>query len=286
MVWTRSTLRTALAFRLGRFNLSADLTTQLNYVLDAGLFRVVTDPVHQVAITKRDMIGWTWGKLTPSASGVFTQGSAVVTFAAETFLSKNVFAGDILEAKFSAGAERYLIYAVADATLNIGAPSRQTETVTTANLTIFRRTVELPSTGLVVGCSLLSTTDSASAVRELKERRQAAIVAPLTVGGAVAYSGAYDPGNDAAYLGLYYAPENATPVAIGQVLVPAAFSADGTELDWPEPTVDFYLEVCREIALSWMATQNPAVLQQADRMRRHAADGLYNTATGPGVFSR
>jgi len=137
VVWTRSTLRTALAFRLGRFNLSADLTTQLNYVLDAGLFRVVTDPVHQVAITKRDMIGWTWGKLTPSASGVFTQGSAVVTFAAETFLSKNVFAGDILEAKFSAGAERYLIYAVADATLNIGAPSRQTETVTTANLTIF-----------------------------------------------------------------------------------------------------------------------------------------------------
>lgn len=282
MAKTRSALRSELAARLNRFTVSADLQTQLNYALDAGLTVIASDPDRQEGITKRDLVGWTWGSLSVTSIAC-TQGSSSVTLAGETLLSKNVFAGDILAINFSDGAERYLIYGVTnDTTINLGAPLRKTEAVSG---TIYRRTVKLPTTGLVVGASVLTTSDFQSA-RPLRERRKAALLAPLELGEPEVYSVAYDPGNDAAYVGFYYAPENARPFVIGITDVPPAFADDASTLDWPDQTIHTYLEVCREIAIVWMGSNDPVLIQAAERNRRQAADGLYNAATGQGVYAR
>lgn len=286
---TLLTLRTELAARMQRGTPGSDLTAQLNYAINSAKNKIVLGPPGQSGITKRDLVGETWGDYSPTGSIVLTKGSASGACASEALTSNNVFAGDILEVTISSVAYRYLIYSLTATTINIGAPwSRANATVTNANWKIYRRTVKLPTTGMVTGAALLdgNTTNSGNGRPGLRAAQDSAMWVSVETGDAEAYSTSYDPANDAAYFQLYPGPTSITRVVIQLTDVPADLSGDSADLDWPPPLLDLLLDKARETMLIW-SNQNSEIVLAAAGMERRASAGSLQASSSPfGVLRR
>ncbi len=260
MAETLSNLRTRLARRLSLGTLSTALTSVLTESINGAIARLALSS-EDLAINQLHFIGETWGNLTATASNA-AQGDTSFTFSGETFLSKNVFHGDILEI----ASKRYLVTTVTNTALGVGAPLGLA--ISGAEATIYRRTIKLPYAGIVSGVAILGSGNSID--HQLTAWRRSAVHAPVSSGTPEGFSVAYDKSNDATYLNIFPATTGLSRFLVKMTEVPAALSADSDSLDWPEKHIDGMLELAREQMLRFMANQSEVILADAGKGRLHA----------------
>jgi len=276
---TLASIREDLSYELGLGTLDSFLTNLTNHAINVAVRSLAMDKV--AGITRRTMTAETWGDLALTGWEIAAVGDNFGTDTGETWLSDNVFAGDIIEFN----STRWTIYEVtSDTVINIGSPQRATFAAGVA--TIYRRAVELVDPGRVMGVSLLSSTASSGSVtKALEHRATAAHLNALATGTPTEYTVSYDQGNTKAMVQVYPAPKNQNlRLQIHTMEIPAVLDAS-TDLDWPTVTLDAVRAKARELILTYTKEQNPEVLKQAKAMRADAADQFFGSSDGERSFT-
>lgn len=273
---TRTALRTRLGYRVQRGTPSTALQNVLNEAMDAAIIRYVTEG--QYGINKRVLVGGTWGNLSLS-SVVTSAGSATVTCSGQTFTTANVYAGDIIEFN----SQRWLVHEVlTNTTLSLGTPQQLAFSGTG---TLYRRTIELPDPGYIVGAARIGTDDGVTGM--LESNPLGWLLAPLAVGLPRGFDVAYDQAHDKAFLSLFPGPDTNERIAVSLTDLPTELTSDSVDLDWSRPALDSLLESARVIALTWLqAGRDPYIMAAARKLNADAADGIVTAASSPGHFSR
>lgn len=257
MATALSDLRTRLARRISLATVSVGLSNLLDEAINSAIYRLALMD-NDLSINQLHLIGETWGSLSATASTA-AQGDTSFTFSGETFLSKNVFQGDIL----ALGSKRWLITSVTNTVLGVGAPLGAAVSDTAA--TIYRRTIKLPYNGRVSGLAMLGGNNEKTA--QIEPFQRGAVHHPLSTGTPRFFSVAYDKSNDASFLAVYPATENLTRFMVKMTEVPTRLTADGDSLDWPESQIDGMLELARETAIRNMMNQSEVIMADGGKGR-------------------
>jgi len=96
----------------------------------------------------------------------------------------------------------------------------------------------------------------------------------------------YSDAHDASFISLWPAPSAARRVAVYQSKFNPKITADGTELEWPEPVLDAVLEKMRSIWQTWDEVADPVAVGTTARAVQDTSDEMKNTASAKQVYKR
>jgi len=274
MAETRSALRSRFFTRLGISTASTIATSRADECLNAAVARLLSDGAGGLA--SRVMIGSTWGSLSATITAHSAKSSSI-TCGASSFITDGVFEGDIV----TIGSNKYLVYEVTSETvLDVGAPILDAQT---GDITITRRAVKLPSEGQVGSVVNLAGSDNGRRLHPLPM----AIEAGATDHAEPNYfHQGYSDAHDASFISLWPAPSAARRVAVYQSKFNPKITADGTELEWPEPVLDAVLEKMRSIWQTWDGVADPVAVGTTARAVQDTSDEMKNTASAKQVYKR
>jgi len=264
---------------LGIQTASATWNTRADLCINQAALELAVDS--KTALNTRAMTGSAFGSLTPGADGVKTAGSASITFAGETFLSKYVYRGDVLDLN----GQWFTINKVSDAALDVGIPVIASGTVTASGITIYRRSLRLPGNYLIRTVYLMDNNGQALQ-DELDPNPLAAVIYANQTGNVATWYSLYDQELNATVVQVYPAPTQATYLQVSATDFPAELVNDTDDLDWPRPALLSLLQKARELMLAYAQVSDPVTMGRAMAQRVAAADGFTKTSAPRPFFSR
>lgn len=276
---SRSELRTRLQRRLGLGVVSSVEEERLSEALNSGIARALSDGVPGLATW--EMTGGVLGQLDLTSATV-TQHSQNVTVAGAHVQNDGVHPRDILVVVEADGTTtKFLIEDVSGSnSIHLGIPANRT-IAGTSDSYIVRRTIELPSSGQIVGIFPVEGRSD----RGLSREPFAALRDPFTTGTPRYYEQNFSDLHDTSSISLWPAPTDTTKQwTVVQSQFKARLTSDSDTLDYTEEVLDAILERARDCYLTWGATANQNDLTASYRALRDTGDALKNSSNPKQIY--
>lgn len=276
MTISLSALETRLQNRLGFTSLSTLQSTQLREALNSAVSRVLTDGAPGL---HRTFISCSLGEYTASDTVTMTAGNDYLdTDATEDFAAAGVLPGDILILN---GTRNLLVHRIEPATpTRIYTGSRLDQTYAAVTLTIWRRSLRLPTSGAVTDVRYAGSN------RKLIYDLHALSKAPFIRGSGQSFIQSNDAeGSGARFIALVPCPNEVSDFVITQAYDIERLTDDAENFELPDGVTDVVLARALATYRAW--TSNDQIEQvTADKESMDADDQLREKDSARGLFVR
>lgn len=268
-----SALETRLQNRLGFTSLSTLQSSQIREALNASVGRALTDGVPGL---NRTFVSCTLGEFTAAVVTMTSGNDYLESNSGENFVAAGVLPGDIL---ILDGSRELLVHRIESTdTDRIYVGSRLEQTYTSVSLTIWRRSLSIPTSGKVL------RVRDADTRRSLVYDPEGIEKVPFARGTAQVYTPTNNAeGSGERLIALTPCPSEVTDFVVTQAYEIDRLTSDGDLFEIPEGVIDAVLTRAVRAIRGW--TSNDQIEQVvAESEVKDADDQLLDRDGGRGFF--
>jgi hypothetical protein len=273
VVTTSSAMITRLQNRLGFGAVSGALQNQLDEAINAGMARAFADGVP--GLQRDTYTGTTFGEVTNylvNDAGIEAADTSIMLDTGTSLTADKVALQDILEVD----DKKYLVHDVHSTTeLDLGAPIGPDVFANNDTTKIIRRSVELSSSGSVVGVKLKDG-------QQLVYEPRSALFDPYETGTPTHFEQRYSSKQNKSYLILYPAPTSATVVTIIQ----NRSVTNDEDFEGPEEALDAILERAVLAFKTWQGQTDQVEASLSIGAVRDTDNALHDASSAQKFFVR